>query len=117
VAGRARLRQTEQRHRLHGPLVSPINCTKVSIELPAAVSALATDSVEGQRSRPSGVTRLDLLKLVDRGRIFSPAPKPTARRGRPDDRARSRPDHGSACAALLAVSPWLGSIWLGLIAI
>src|SRR6202051_5161256 len=43
---------------------SPINCTKVSMELLVAASALATDSVEGQRSRPSGVIRLDLLKVV-----------------------------------------------------
>src|SRR5436305_922661 len=33
------------------------------VELVAA-SALATDSVEGHRSRPSGVTRLDLLNVV-----------------------------------------------------
>jgi hypothetical protein len=37
---------------------------KVSIELPPAASAFASDSVEGQRSRPSGVMRLDLLKVV-----------------------------------------------------
>src|SRR5258707_14495732 len=34
------------------------------MELLVAPSALATDSVEGQRSRPSGVIRLDLLKVV-----------------------------------------------------
>src|ERR1700736_5323126 len=34
------------------------------MELLVAASALATDSVEGHRSRPSGVTRLDLLKVV-----------------------------------------------------
>src|SRR6266550_4808935 len=34
------------------------------MELLVAVSALATDSVEGQRSRPSAVMRLDLLKVV-----------------------------------------------------
>src|SRR3982074_3635261 len=34
------------------------------MELLVAASALATDSVEGQRSRPSGVMRLDLLKVV-----------------------------------------------------
>src|ERR1700757_3861628 len=44
--------------------LSPIKCTKLSIELLVAASALATDSVEGQRSRPSAVTRLDLLKVV-----------------------------------------------------
>src|ERR1019366_9219708 len=44
--------------------VSPINCTKVSMELLVAASALATDSVDGHRSRPSGGMRLDLLKVV-----------------------------------------------------
>src|ERR1700680_544031 len=44
--------------------LSPINCTKVSIELLVAASALASDSVDGQRSRPSAVMRLDLLKVV-----------------------------------------------------
>jgi hypothetical protein len=34
------------------------------MELLVAASALATDSVEGQRSRPPGVMRLDLLKVV-----------------------------------------------------
>src|SRR6478609_11246055 len=48
--------------RLRAP--SPINCTKVSIEMLVAASALATDSVEGQRSRPSEVMRFDLLKVV-----------------------------------------------------
>src|SRR5580692_7918948 len=43
---------------------SPINCTKLSIELAVAASALAIDSVEGQRWRPSAVTRFDLLKVV-----------------------------------------------------
>src|SRR3984893_5371821 len=43
---------------------SPISCTKVSMELLVAPSALATDSVEGHRSRPSAVIRLDLLKVV-----------------------------------------------------
>src|SRR5260370_29762936 len=44
--------------------VSPISCTKMSTLVLVAVSALATDSVEGQRSRPSGVMRLDLLNEV-----------------------------------------------------
>src|SRR6187551_1736402 len=48
--------------RLRAP--SPINCTKVSIEELVAASALETDSVEGQRSRPSAAIRLDLLKVV-----------------------------------------------------
>ena len=32
--------------------------------VPVAASAFATDSVEGQRARPSGVMRFDLLKVV-----------------------------------------------------
>ena len=32
--------------------------------MPVAASDLATDSVEGQRGRPSGVIRFDLLKVV-----------------------------------------------------
>jgi hypothetical protein len=34
------------------------------MELLVAASALDTDSVDGHRSRPSGVTRLDLLNVV-----------------------------------------------------
>src|ERR1700756_766785 len=44
--------------------VLPTRCRKLSMELLVAASALATDSVEGHRSRPSAVTRLDLLKVV-----------------------------------------------------
>ncbi len=36
----------------------------MSIDELVAASALETDSVEGQRSRPSAVMRLDLLKVV-----------------------------------------------------
>src|SRR3954452_17603679 len=38
--------------------------TKVSKVVFVACSDFATDSVEGQRSRPSAVMRLDLLKVV-----------------------------------------------------
>ena len=44
--------------------VSSINCTNVSMGVPVAVKALATNSVDGQRARPSEVTRFDLLKVV-----------------------------------------------------
>src|SRR5260221_6229766 len=44
--------------------VSPISCTKLSMEELVAASALADDSVGAHRSRPSGVMRLDLLKVV-----------------------------------------------------
>src|SRR5690242_9025010 len=43
---------------------SLISVTKVSTLVLVAVSALATDSVDGQRARPSGVMRFDLLKVV-----------------------------------------------------
>src|SRR5215831_19917135 len=41
-----------------------ISCTKASMVVPVAASAFATDSVDGQRARPSGVTRFDLLNVV-----------------------------------------------------
>src|SRR5262245_41088258 len=43
---------------------SVIRVTKTSNFVLVACSALATDSVEGHRGRPSGVTRLDLLNVV-----------------------------------------------------
>src|ERR1700680_2957886 len=45
------------------------------MEMLGAASALATDSVEGHRSRPSGGMRLDLLKVVGSrpARLASPA--------------------------------------------
>ena len=55
--------------------LSPINCTKLSIELLVAASALAIDSVDGQRSRPSAVTRLDLLKVVGSRPDFLASPE------------------------------------------
>src|ERR1700761_6520470 len=54
---------------------SPINWTKWSIELAVAVSALAIDSVDGQRSWPSAVTRLDLLKVVGSSPDFFASPE------------------------------------------
>src|SRR5215813_1876544 len=47
-----------------GRAVSSISWTKVSMLVPVAASDFATDSVEGQRGRPSGVMRFDLLKVV-----------------------------------------------------
>src|SRR5215207_3234687 len=41
-----------------------ISLTKSSTVVRVAASDLATDSVEGQRGRPSGVMRLDLLNVV-----------------------------------------------------
>src|ERR1700761_6611233 len=54
---------------------SPINWTKWSIELAVAESALATDSVDGQRSWPSAVTRLDLLNVVGSSPDFFASPE------------------------------------------
>src|SRR5215470_4213513 len=45
-------------------LPSVIRLTNVSTLVFVACSDFATDSVEGQRGRPSEVTRLDLLKVV-----------------------------------------------------
>src|SRR5712672_2662076 len=44
--------------------VSSINCTNVSMVVPVAPNAFATDSVDGQRARPSRVMRFDLLNVV-----------------------------------------------------
>src|SRR6187399_267715 len=46
------------------PLESEISDTKDSTLDWVAASALEIDSVEGQRARPSGVMRFDLLKVV-----------------------------------------------------
>ena len=48
---------------------------KVSIEVSVADSDFATDSVEGQRARPSGVMRLDLLKVVGSSPAFLASPE------------------------------------------
>ena len=40
------------------------NAVNSSSVAPVASSTLASDSVEGQRSRPSGLSRLDLLNAV-----------------------------------------------------
>ena len=50
-----------------------------------AASALATDSVEGQRARPSGVMRFDLLNVV------GSSPERLARPGRRELGARGEP--------------------------
>ena len=105
IAAGAGLREAEQRHRLRAARApSPINCTKVSIEALVAASAFATDSVDGQRSRPSAVMRLDLLKVVGSrpGACAKPGGR-QARRARPADPARSRSGRGSAFAGLWAV--------------
>jgi hypothetical protein len=56
-------------------LVLPISVTNVSTLSPVAASDLATDSVEGQRARPSGVMRFDLLKVVGSSPAFLARPE------------------------------------------
>ena len=46
------------------PVLSAISDDEVLDADAVAASDLATDLVEGQRARPSGVIRLDLLKVV-----------------------------------------------------
>src|SRR3954468_13887588 len=54
--------------------LSSISCTKVSMVMPVAAKALATDSVEGQRARPSRVMRFDLLNVVGSSPDFLASP-------------------------------------------
>src|SRR5262252_2889658 len=76
-------------------LESPsISSTKVSSGSPVAASALAMDSVDGQRARPSAVMRFDLLKEVGSrpARRASPEAVNPARAAR-----RSMADQTCAC--------------------
>src|SRR5262249_2913416 len=66
---------------------SVISSTNVSTLVPVAASALATDSVEGQRARPSAVMRLERLNVVGSrpARLARPeadSPERAARRSR-----------------------------------
>jgi hypothetical protein len=65
------------------------------MELLVAASALATDSVEGQRSRPSGVMRLDLLKVVGSrpARLASPE--------------GDRPERSASRSSAVQIWPWV----------
>jgi hypothetical protein len=72
---------------------SVIRVTKVSNFVLVACSALATDSVEGHRGRPSGVTRLDLLNVVGSSPAFL---------ARPDGVSLAR-----AASRSMAVQIWL----------
>ena len=90
---------------------SPINCTKLSIELLVAASALEINSVEGQRSRPSG---RDALGFVEGGGIEAGFFR-QARSRRPGALGQTiqrGPDLvvGQRCAALSAVWPWRGFV-------
>src|SRR6476646_2708324 len=70
-----------------------INSRKASIGVPVAVSALAIDSVEGQRARPSAVMRFDLLNVVG----SSPARRASPEADRPA-RSASRSIADQICA-------------------
>src|SRR3954469_2139675 len=52
-----------------------MSCTKVSTVVLVAASDFATDSVEGQRGRPSAVIRFDLLKGVGSSPAFLASPE------------------------------------------
>jgi hypothetical protein len=56
------------------PPRSVISDTKMSTVTPVACSDFATDSVEGQRGRPCGVTRFDLLNVVGSSPAFLASP-------------------------------------------
>src|ERR1700674_3309630 len=74
-----------------------ISSRKASIGVPVAASALAIDSVEGQRARPCGVMRFDLLNVVGSrpARRASPEADKPARAAR-----RSMADQTCACVGI-----------------
>ena len=76
-----------------------ISLTNTSIDVPVAESALAIDSVDGQRARPSAVMRFDLLKVVGSrpARFASPDADSPARVAR-----RSIADQTCACVSIEA---------------
>src|ERR1700737_4597781 len=59
---------------VEAPPRSVISDTKVSTVTPVACSDLAIDSVDGQRLRPSGVMRFDLLNVVGSSPAFLARP-------------------------------------------
>src|SRR3954453_19019179 len=60
---------------VEAPPRSVISDTKVSTVTPVACSDLAIDSVDGQRLRPSGVMRFDLLNVVGSSPAFLARPE------------------------------------------
>ena len=65
ITAGAGLGKAQKRYRPRGAAgPGSIRVTKVSNGVLVAAKALAMDSVEGQRARPCGVTRFDLLKVV-----------------------------------------------------
>src|SRR5262249_41272904 len=90
-----------------GTPASSIICTKAPMLVPVAASALASDSVEGQRGRPSRVMRFDLLKVVGSRPDFlarpdGDSPAAAAR--------RSRADQTWAWVSMTG-APWPPSYW------
>lgn len=87
-----------------------------SSEAPVASSTLATDSVDGQRSRPSTDTRFDLLKVVASNPAFF-GQSGSSQAVVCGDRINRRPDltmhqHRSPRAQAMPLTPrpllWLG---------
>src|SRR3954452_1208801 len=60
---------------VEAPPRSVISDTKMSTVTPVACSDLAIDSVDGQRLRPSGVMRFDLLNVVGSSPAFLARPE------------------------------------------
>src|SRR5258707_9648451 len=60
---------------VEAPPRSVISDTKISTVVLVAASDFATDSVEGQRARPSGVMRFDLLNVVGSSPAFLARPE------------------------------------------
>ena len=92
IAAGAGFGEADQRHRLRRRRCDSVDQRHEGLDLVlVAASALATDSVEGQRARPSGVMRFDLLKVVgSRPGLLGQPRRRQARRARRAGRGRSR---------------------------
>src|SRR5437588_3762205 len=75
--------------------LSLMSCTKVSTVVLVAASDFATDSVEGQRGRPSGVIRFDLLKVVGSSPAFLARPE------------ADRPARAASRSTAFQISEWV----------
>ena len=71
VSGVDRAFRGPRGRRIAGEATIAMNSSRLA---PVASSTLATDSVEGQRGRPSGVMRFDLLKVVGSSPAFLASP-------------------------------------------
>src|SRR5271170_8170433 len=88
------------------PWMSPTNVSSV---VPVAASALLIDSVDGQRARPCGVMRFDLLNVVGSrpARRAKPEADKPARAAR-----RSMADQTCACVSIRTPDPHDPEKWL-----